>query len=153
MGKSTLSRSETIECLNDIQEMSDTGIATMDYDFLRIVASSAHNHILRLRSDLEKRKPKANPKLTGNLPIDTDKIMEWINFEIAKQFPDGVKEYVDGRRSVLELLARRIEQGVFAPYPSPTKGTRQSLHNTIDVMSDQQINTLATSLGLEVSHD
>lgn len=51
--------------------------------------------------------------------IDTDKIMEWINFEIAKQFPDGVKEYADGRKSVLELLARRIEQGVFAPYPSP----------------------------------
>ncbi|WP_059050005.1 hypothetical protein [Paenibacillus senegalimassiliensis] len=90
--------------------------------------------------------------------ISKSKLLEWINFEIAKQFPDGVEEYADGRRSVMELLARRIEQGVFAPYPSilPTikpGDTRQSLHNTIDVMSDQQINTLATSLGLEVSHD
>lgn len=137
MGKSTLSRSETLECLNDIQEMSDTGIATMDYDFLRIVASSAHNHILRLRRDLEKRKPKANPKITGNLVIDTDKIMEWINFEIAKQFPDGLEEYADGRRSAMEQ----------------PDSTRQLMHNTIDVMTDKQVRTLARTIGLEVSHD
>lgn len=51
--------------------------------------------------------------------IDADKIMEWINYEIAKKFPDEEKQYADGRQSVMTLLKRRIEQGVFIPDPIP----------------------------------
>lgn len=51
--------------------------------------------------------------------IDADKLLEWINFEIAKKFPDDVRQYEDGRRSVMTLLKRRIEQGVFSPDPIP----------------------------------
>lgn len=45
--------------------------------------------------------------------VSVDKLKEWVEFEIKKNFPESVDQYVDGRKTVLELLLRRLEQGYF----------------------------------------
>lgn len=54
--------------------------------------------------------------------ISKSKLFEWIKVELAKEYPDSVAQYVDGRETVLEILRHRIEQGVFSPdlIPLPT---------------------------------
>lgn len=47
--------------------------------------------------------------------IDQTKLLEWIDDELAKQYPESVAQYVDGRETVLEILKHRIEQGIFNP--------------------------------------
>lgn len=58
-----LNRSDTLKRLNTIADMSDQEIA-MNAAWIREVASSAHSHIIMLRTDREKvkRQVKAQPK-------------------------------------------------------------------------------------------
>lgn len=112
----------------------------------------AHTTILATSVQKERGTMNKQPEL-----IDADKLLEWINFEIAKKFPDDVRQYEDGRRSVMTLLKRRIEQGVFSPDPIPLPtikpgedGLRIYLRNTIDVMTYEQMKSVAKGLGLEV---
>ncbi|MNW52578.1 hypothetical protein D3C74_301030 [compost metagenome] len=71
--KSTLNRSETIERLGEISDMSDEEIK-INQNYIRITAISAHNHILHLRSELDKvkRRLKAKPK-SDPIPLPTIK--------------------------------------------------------------------------------
>ncbi|MNW52248.1 hypothetical protein D3C74_297630 [compost metagenome] len=51
--------------------------------------------------------------------IDADKLLGWINTELAKEYPESVNQYVDGRETLLEILKMRLEQGKFNPDPIP----------------------------------
>ena len=55
MDKSTLNRSETVERLSRIVEMSDAEVA-LNPRYIRLAAESARVHIVHLRSDASKRK-------------------------------------------------------------------------------------------------
>jgi len=64
--------------------------------------------------------------------IDADKLLEWIKTEIAKEYPEGVNQYVDGRETVLEILKLRLEQGTFDPDPIPLPTIKQKIENILD---------------------
>ena len=51
--------------------------------------------------------------------ISKSKLFEWIKVELAKEYPDSVAQYVDGRETLLEILRHRMEQGAFSPDPIP----------------------------------
>lgn len=55
-------------------------------------------------------------------PIDEDKLLEWIRLEQEKEFPEGLVQYIDGRKTLLEILELRLKQGRFTPdhIPLPT---------------------------------
>ncbi len=56
--------------------------------------------------------------------IDESKLLDWINTMYNKKLPDEIKEYRDGRQTVLDLLEIQIKSGRFAPDtpPVPTIG-------------------------------
>ncbi|MNO43395.1 hypothetical protein D3C76_336150 [compost metagenome] len=91
--------------------------------------------------------------------IDADKIIGEIINRI-KQIPSpriDLGGYHTGKKDAYETIIEIVKQECESPDPIPPTikqgDTRQLLHNTIDVMTDKQACTLATSLGLEVSHD
>lgn len=61
MNNSSLSRSLTLEGLNDITEMTDSEIAK-NADAIRNLAASAHMHITRIGADRDKLKRQLKSK-------------------------------------------------------------------------------------------
>lgn len=76
--------------------------------------------------------------------IDADKLLD--------------KARVGGNITTYSEISEWVESGILAPDPIPLPtikpgDTRQLLHNTINVMTDEQVQMVAKSLSLEVSHD
>lgn len=70
--------------------------------------------------------------------------------KLIKLFEDKQASYV------VSVIKTELEKGTLYPDPVPTikpGDTRQLLHNTIDVMTDEQVQLVAESLGLEVVKD
>ncbi|MGG4552591.1 hypothetical protein [Paenibacillus humicus] len=85
--------------------------------------------------------------MTNKPKLDADKLLEWLGEIIKAHIMFGQNERVYAYKDVKE----RIMSGAFDTTPTIKQGeTRQLLHNTIDVMTDKQVLTLARTIGLEV---
>ncbi|MNW38089.1 hypothetical protein D3C74_151480 [compost metagenome] len=97
--------------------------------------------------------------------IDADKLMGWINTELAKEYPESVNQYVDGRETLLKILKVRLEQGKFNPEPIPPtiKPGDKAIHSDlgqVKIISEPMVSVLKDKTeyevylsDLEVSHD
>jgi len=86
--KSTLSRSETVERLSKIAELSDAEIA-INAKYIRLAAKSARVHIVHLRSEVSKAMRNVN------------------GFPVSRKTP-GIKQVIDYLESIAQTTGHFV---------------------------------------------